>query len=309
MPTVYLFQFDGAVNNDIFFDALSTALDGLEPCRYKGITFTVGGWTPDGARVDVGKSQCSLTLIELEDTKSEARKSCRKYLPESSIEIVKNLAGYLDRVLRSCRSTNDPREQRINRLKLELFSEHMPITVKTACALRDGTEIVEEFLLIDQPRVKESQPALASRDGNSSREQLPPLLHGILSLDSGQVRALGRSILILDSIIRGKDLSSATFHSWRNKAPLKRSLKGTSHSPILLKLLYETTSGMRVNQENLRAELISHWGKGIDVWSLVVNYFPIASRIKNHELMNDIFHEARKYVQSSEARRNDSIPP
>ena len=101
MSTVYLFQIDSAENNDAFFDALLKTLDPSTPF-YKSVAFRVGDWIPDGVRIDVEESRCSLTLLELEDTKPEARKSCRKYLPESSDLIRRALDEYLDRVIRGC---------------------------------------------------------------------------------------------------------------------------------------------------------------------------------------------------------------
>lgn len=47
--------------------------------------------------------------------------------------------------------------------------------------------------------------------------------------------------------------------------------------------------------ERLIEELASRWGN-LDARSLVTSYFPVASRIKKHQVMNAIFEEARKHV-------------
>jgi hypothetical protein len=215
-------------------------------------------------------------------------------LPESSDLILQALDEYLDRVIRDCQSRGDSREQDICRLK-DMLGKGIPIAVRTASALRSGTEVVEELPLIDQPRVVGSHLAPRDGDDNDSREQTPRPFQGVLRLDAENVKALGRCILVLDSVIRHQDHSSATFHSWRNKSPLKRFLKSTNQSPILRKLLFETKSGMTLNFDDLLVELVSRW-ENFDVRSLVSNYFPAASRIKKHDVMNVVFEEARKYV-------------
>jgi len=151
MSTVYLFRIDGAKDNDDFFAAMRPLVAQV----YAGIEFRVGaaGWIPDLVRVIVEEppDQCSLTLIELEAIDYVAWVSCRKYLPESSAYILSAFSDYLERVIRQCRSTADPRESEFANLK-SVLSQASQVTVTTAGALRAGTGFVEELPLIDQPR-------------------------------------------------------------------------------------------------------------------------------------------------------------
>jgi len=298
MSTAYLFQIDGAENNNAFFGALFQTLNPTTTWFYKGLGFRVGDWIPDGARVDVEESQCSLTLIELEETRPEARKSCRKYLPESSDLILQGLDEYLERVIRARQSTGDPREQGFSNLRTTL-SNRARFTVRTACELRAGTEIVEDLALIDQVKSVTAQRAFPDRNVRESMER-DRSFRGTLRLNADDVKALGRCILVLDCVIGHQDHSNATFHSWRNKAPLKRSLKGTNESPILRKLLVETKSGATLDFEGLLAELAGRWGDH-DARSLVANYFSSALQIRAHETMNRVFQEARKCISANDA--------
>src|SRR5437899_9390134 len=120
MSTVYLFRVDGAKDNDEFFGATRASAHHV----YAGADFRVGaaGWIPDLVKVVVEEppERCSLTLIELEATESVALISCRKYLPEDSTGIFSAFNDYLDRVVRQCRSTADPRESEFVRLKIVL---------------------------------------------------------------------------------------------------------------------------------------------------------------------------------------------
>jgi len=297
MPTVYLFQIDSAENNNAFFTTLLKTLNPSTSFFYKGVACRVGDWIPDGARVDVEGPRCSLTLIELEDTKTEARKSCRKYLPESSNVILRALDEYLDRVIHACQSTGDPRESGFSRLKA-MLSQGLPIEVRTACALRSSTEFVEELALIDQPKIVQSDLTLPDASSDETEATLLPF-HGVLRLDAERVKALGRCILVLDSVIRHEDHSSATFHSWRNKSPLKRSVKGTSQTPILRKLLFDTQSGLLV-------ELADLWGV-LDARGLIAGYFPAASRIRAHDVMNVVFEEARRKISFRPTRELNAV--
>jgi len=301
MSTVYLFQTDMAQNNDIFFDSLFPSASVF----YKGITFKVGLWIPDGLRVDVQESRCLLTLIELEDTKSNALISSRKYLPESSDLILQALSEYIERVISQCQSTGDSRQAGFKRLK-ELLEQGVPFIVRTACALRSSIEIIEELSLIDQPQIVELTENQQNESHDEAIEATAQNFQGILRLDGESVKALGRCVLILDSIIRHNDHSNARCHSWRDKAPLKRILKDdVDGNPILkqLILLKPGTIGMRIDFEALLSELIVIWENAPeklafeDVRRLIREYYPVASRIRGHAQMGKVFEEARKYIK------------
>src|SRR5262245_39404254 len=110
MPIAYLFRIDGAKDNDAFFSALRPEMAHV----FAGVEFRVGagGWIPDLVRIiaEETSDRYSLTLIELEATESVALISCRKYLPEKSVDILAAFDDYLSRVIRQCRSTADARE-------------------------------------------------------------------------------------------------------------------------------------------------------------------------------------------------------
>src|SRR6266478_8809890 len=131
MATVYLFRVDGSKDNDEFFASLRTSASHV----YAGVDFRVGasGWIPDLVRIIVEDppDRCSLTLIELEATESVALISCRKYLPENSAAILQAFTDYLDRLVRQCRSSADPREPEFAALKAVL-SQVREVTVTTA---------------------------------------------------------------------------------------------------------------------------------------------------------------------------------
>jgi hypothetical protein len=153
MSAVYLFQIDCARNNDAFFQA--AAKQPLVSVFYRGAGFQVGEapWIPDGVQVDTDESpvRCSLTLLELEERKSEALISCRKYLPEDSTRVLHAFREYLRRKIGECKSTADTRERALTALE-RLLQQGAPVRVKTACALRSAPFIIIEALpLIDQP--------------------------------------------------------------------------------------------------------------------------------------------------------------
>ena len=86
----YLLRFDGAKENDEFFD---TARQRPDVVYYAGSEMRVGTWIPDGIRVRLSEpsgelATIDIVLIELEPTDVQARISARKYLPESSNVIV-----------------------------------------------------------------------------------------------------------------------------------------------------------------------------------------------------------------------------
>ena len=145
-----LFRIDGAKDNHEFFAAIRASVSLV----YAGVEFSVGcsGWVPDLVKVTTSEmpDRCPLTIIELEATKSVALISCRKYLPEDPNEIVAAFRIYLDRLIRQCRSSADPRESEFIHLK-ERLSEAKELVVTTAGALRSSAILVEELPLMGQP--------------------------------------------------------------------------------------------------------------------------------------------------------------
>jgi hypothetical protein len=299
MSTAYLFRIDGAKDNDEFFGALRSSV----AHAYAGVDFRVGktGWIPDLVKVVVEEppDRCALTLIELEATESVALLSCRKYLPEDSGAIMVAFNDYLDRVIRQCRSSADPRETVFGRLK-SVLSDATEVTITTAGALRSAAGFVEEHRLIDQPRLIAKTTCIAEVQPETTR-----VFRGVLRLNAYDAKALSRCMMILDAVIRHKDHSDATHHAWRGRDALKRLLneKGGSY-PALRAFVFETKNhGVTLDFEKVLGEIVEIWpatrGAQIDpekTRNLVCSYFPIALAIQGHNQMTGVFETARKYV-------------
>jgi hypothetical protein len=302
MSSVYLFRVDGAKDNDDFFSGMRPTVDHV----YAGADFRVGaaGWIPDLVRVVVEEppDRASLTLIELEATESVALISCRKYLPENSVNILSAFGEYLDRVIRQCRTSADPREREFATLKANL-SKVNQVTLTTAGALRSSTTSVEELPLIDQPKI--AAPPVAVNDDKQGNECV---FQGVLRLDQQRAYALARCLMILDAVLRHRDHSNATFQAWRGDAlsqPLKRLLTDNNGSfPALRGFLLERPStGISLDFEKVLRELVEIWSAARDkkfdlehTRTLISRYFPIASPIRGHEQMSSVFETARKHV-------------
>jgi hypothetical protein len=214
--------------------------------------------------------------------------------------------------MEECRSTRDSRVSALEDLRRTL--DGVAVTVKTACALRSlPHKIIEELPLIDQPRLAHSGEFKRDRigdkgdlgEGEESRS-----FRGTLRLAAEEVKALGRCVMILDAVIRGDDFSKATFHSWREKAPLKRLLrKGAKKPPVLKQLVLEVhNKGTELSFETLLSELAGIWhnndGGSFNLErarDLINHYFPVALGIKGQSRMPDIFETARKYIDAAKA--------
>jgi len=272
-------------------------------------------WIPDGVRVEVDEAllESCVTLIELEETKSEALISSRKYLPEDSKTILRSFDEYLQRKISECQSTADDRGSVLIQLRLSL-EQSSSVTIKTAWALRSSRSMEEGLHLIDQPPSVRSRGASASSfpDGGSGRNdgigsEHPPSevleFHGVRRLNQQEAHVLGRCVLILDAVIRRKDHSGATFHSWRTKAPLRYLLKvSTLKCPSLKQLLFKTAnSGITLDCEALIGELLQIWPdmrEPEDIRGLINAFLPNCLEIKSHKKMSGIFEMARQVVTS-----------
>jgi hypothetical protein len=315
VATVYLFQVDSAKENRPFFEGMRDSSSGS--VYFRGLDFNVGPWTPDGVRVDleVGVSgpHCSIVLIELEAAKSTALRSSRKYLQENSLGICNEFMRYLNRVIKDCDSRADPREPKIATL-VEVLIQNVPVTVKTAAALRSSATFLEESPLSDQTSSARSHKApdhyvsletshsYIPAAGRIARKQ--PTFRGVCKLDPEQSKALRRCILILDAIIRQADQSSATYRNWKVRPPLKRLLRRKGDKPRTLELfiLKQGSSGITIDVEALLSELVAIWaecGKQFDpedVHKLFDDYFPTAMKIKSQDEMHLIFDAANLHL-------------
>jgi len=302
MSARYLFQIDGAKENDKFFEATRSS----PSLAYKGVELKVGKgpWIPDLVQVEIDESHAQgvLTLIELEDKKPDALAGCRKYLPEDSRDILRRFNQYLDRIREECHSRADARGHEFARLKKTLGS--VRLVVKTACALRSSTDIIEEWPLMDQPETSQSQGAQQTSDKEEGKEGELHLFHDTEEMSAKRAKAMGRCVMVLDAVIRGKDVSDATLHAWRPKSPLKTLLK-TNDSPILRELFETHNTMLKLDFEALLSELLAIW-QGVrpdlhreGVRCLISGYFPTALDIPKSKLMKEIFDTARRHLANT----------
>jgi hypothetical protein len=301
----YLFRFDGAKDNDEFFDRARHESDVL---YYAGIEMRVGPWIPDGIRVRVSDRPdepggIQIVLIELEPTEVQARISARKYLPEASSAVIQSLRGYLERVEAQCRATGDPRLPAFRRLAAALW----PIgygQVSSAGHCRDCLNPVETLALIDNGRTFVVQPRPAAVLAQF-------VFAGDVILTPAQHKILARAVRVLDATVRGHDHSAAAFKSWlaHRTQPLRQALSSSpAHCPALRALLEsERQRGTRVSCDAIGADLAQLWSASGRLWNaeqvalLLTNYWPIAARLKKDSAMPAVFAEARRVV--SEAGR------
>lgn len=256
MHKAFLFRFDGARENDEFLDHVRSQ----GHLVYSGIEMKLArGWIPDFIEVllDDNPAAFSLTIIELESTENVARVSARKYLPESSSDILETFRRYLHRVLERCRSTADPRARDIQQLG-DALDHAKNTSIWTAAALRRPPRTVERLPFIDQGVIQRNS-AIDSRTHN----QASPL-RGELSLSPREHKTLFRSVLILDAVARGWDKSDASLRAWRNlrSQPLRNDIQqNPSTYPTLSVLLLGRKNGVRVMIENAARELCAIWSQ------------------------------------------------
>jgi hypothetical protein len=305
MPTVYLFRIDSSKDNDAFFEALNPTATHV----YAGSDFRVGtvDWIPDFVRVilDDTSQRCSLTLIELEATQSEALRSCRKFLPENSTTIVTAFSDYLGRVIRQCQSTADRRANDFKKLKA-LLSEMKHVSVSTAGALRSSTRFIEELPLIDQPKNNSDETALIPIEETQpikSRE-----FRGMIRLSANDAKAVARCVMILDAIVRGRDHSEAVFRTWRGQnrsQPLKYLLIHTPGKyPVIRSFIFEKgNSGLVLDFEGTINEIAELWSAARKrtigrerIRALIASYYPIASEVTANDRMTAVFELARAHL-------------
>ena len=134
MTQHFLFRLDGSKDNDSFFTCRREHENAI---AYSGMAMAVGpGWIPDLIAVESldNGTDYSVTLIELEASEIVALASCRKYLPESSADIVQRFVAYLDSVMAQCQATADPRLNAFRSLRVALGNQ-VTVVVRTAAAL------------------------------------------------------------------------------------------------------------------------------------------------------------------------------
>jgi hypothetical protein len=296
MPETFLFQIDGAKDNDAFFEARKPSASYF----YGGVDLKIGYWSPDLVEISVDElGDVTVTLIELEQDKIEASKSCRKYLPENSTEIVRKFHEYLGRVIGECRF--HPHKDEFARLKT-ILAKARKNAIITAGALRSSPHYIVKHSLIDQPeRIAQTQSVQTTPIAETQK------FHSTLKLSLNDANAVSRCILVLDTIVRQRDHSAATFKAWRQSPtqPLKNFLKQNEPAYPLLRtfLLPTRIRGITLNFEIMLSELAKIWSDASNaqfdperVRNLFNSYFPIALKIKNHERMPVVFEKARKFL-------------
>jgi hypothetical protein len=301
MSDTFLFRFDGARENDPF----------LNHARSKGHLVYAGiamqlqrGWMPDFVEVSLDDkvATCAITIVELESTEGSALVSARKYLPESSKDILSIFLKYLQRVLQKCRTTADPRVEDIQRV-LDALACTPKIGIWSAGALRQPPRIIERLPLIDQGRVSDS----ASIDPQA--EKKPDSLEGEISLSARQHKTLSRSILILDAVIRGWDNSDASLRAWRNSRsqPLRRHVeKHSVNFPALSALLFGQKTGSRVMIEDVAREVSVVWNDfqpdrhtEATVRTVLSRFMPVDLTLDQNAPVRIAFEKARLIASSS----------
>jgi hypothetical protein len=293
----FLFRLDGSKENDDFFRCRR----GDDGCiAYSGTALSIGpGWIPDLIEVNVGEDPpCfTVTLIELEAVEITARVSCRKYLPESSTDIIQKLAAYLDIVRRQCQATADPRLAAFDSLAASLPTMRR-FVVRSGGALRSSSGLLEVHDLLDQPgRVSIPYVPTANVARSSS-------FGGTRSFSREETDALRRTVRILHAVMTGHDHSSGTVHSWRNlrRKPLDTAASAQPERlPELHRLLSnKSASGMRLNCDQVARELADLWaatpGRGMtpaQVADAVQRFAPRSMKFSNQESMRAVYDLAR----------------
>jgi len=310
-PTIYLFQIDTAENNDAFFRAKSPSPNVV---FYRGAGFQVGKapWIPDGVRVDIRKAtpvECSLALIELEERKSEALKSSRKYLPENSNTILSLFRKFLRQKIDECKRTADRREEALIELEKNL-NDGSSVLVKTVGALRSSdwtSEVVEELPLIDQPGAKRASEVPSSHFESRSSDNPTVIFRGYCRLDGRQNQSLRRCLAVLDAVVRKDDHSRATYHAWSQKSPLRSLLKREAGKrPALERFINPSApnSGISLDIEPILAEMVDLWSESVPsldlehIRNLVSSSFRIIEQVRSYERerIDRVFEKIRPLV-------------
>jgi hypothetical protein len=300
---LYIFRFDGARENDEF----------LEQARLNGHFVYAGlkmqlqhGWIPDFVEVSIDDetSNHAITIIELESTESVALVSARKYLPESSKDVLSIFRKYLGRVLQRCRLNADPRLEGIKKVH-DLLSTLIEISIWSAGGLRQPPQIVERLSLFDQGHATEITCV------DEQQEKKLSSLTGILALSPRDHKTLSRSILILDAVIRGWDKSDASLRAWRSipTQPLRRQIQQYPDDfPTLTVLLLGEKSGVQILMDDAAQELSVIWNQSqpgchtdTSVLAVLSRFFPVDRTLDPNESVRIAFDKARLILTENTA--------
>jgi hypothetical protein len=307
----FLFQFDGAAENRPFAERWKQRYGGEV---YAGVSVTLGSrWTPDLAEltVDVIANEVELRLIELEADDKQVRISCRKYLPEPSQAIAAAFAEYLDDVLGRCRKTHDQRIDSFQRLK-EFLCTRPTIIVKTAGALRNSLDLLEEFQLIDQD--SGSLPVVVAA---KNPERRPFLCESEQNLSREQVEGLRRVVRVLHAVVIGNDHYDCSIDSAqrRMRSAVDNALNRFDPPLSELQRLHspESQRGAHVDCDKIVAELADLWtSRCADatrsrVRSWIERFYPCAQQPGKHEPVRLLIEPARIIVAGAESNASGTV--
>jgi hypothetical protein len=307
----FLFQFDGAPENRPFVERWKQRYGGEV---YAGVSVTLGSrWTPDLAEVTVDAiaNEVELRLIELEADDKQVRVSCRKYLPEPSQAIVTAFVEYLDDVLGRCRKTHDQRIDSFRRLK-EFLCPSPTVIVKTAGALRNSLDFLEEFLLIDT-HSGELPVVVAAKNP----ERRPFLCENEQNLSREQVEVLRRVVRVLHAVLIGNDHYDCSIDSAqrRMRSAIDNALISFDRPLSELQRLHspESQRGAHVDCDKIVAELADLWtSRRPDatlsrVRSWVEGFYPFAQQPRKHEPVRLLIEPARIIVAGAESNAAGTV--
>lgn len=298
----FLFRIDGSKENDDFFSRRRSRGDVL---AFSGTALTVGpGWIPDliEVEIDAQGNTFAVTLIELEASEIAARASCRKYLPESSPDVVRRFIGYVDTLITQCQVTADPRLDDLRSLR-EALEGQVTVVVRTAGALRSSSEFLELHTLLDQPEritIESRQSAIEARAIN---------FKGTRSFSREETDGLCRTVRILHTVVAGLDHSGGTLHSWRNlrRKPLDIAVaKDRARYGQLSQLLAKrSASGIRLDCEKLVSELAILWSHSQahrltphEIADAIRHFVPISMGFQTKEPMQTVYAAARSTLEN-----------
>ncbi len=261
------------------------------------------GWIPDlvEAEADGDWTSCTITLVELEGSEITARASCRKYIPESSIEIVQRFLSYLESVLAQCKATADPRLGALRSFR-EALVGGLPTIVRTAGALRSSSEFLEVHALRDQPEQLSTISSPATVDGHSFE------FEGMRSFSREETDGLRRAVRILHAVVTGNDHSNATLHSWGNLRRKPLEVAASKYGPRLTQLGQllnnRSASGMQIDSGKLVDELVELWSNAptfrlsrAGVAEALRTFTPISMRFAGRDSMRAVFAAARSVLE------------
>ena len=266
------------------------------------------GWIPDflEAALDEDANLVRLTLIELEAVDATARASCRKYLPESTNNIFHAFVQYLDNVLAQCRATADPRLVSFQSFRDKLENAYK-VSIRTAGALRDSVDFLEEFPLLDS-----TEDLSVSHATKVEKSVAIGVLEGHRKMSRAEIDCLKRVVRILHAVLFDSDHSKTSFDVWRKSRnkPLDSALKSNpALYPGLRKLvLHNDQSGSNVDCEQVFDELTVLWKSNLAIrgeardcirhW--VAAYYPFALKVTGHKKMQVIFDDARHIINNEQ---------